>query len=81
MMMRRLLLAVMLGVFVGFALAVAPPSISTEAKLSLMPMTTVDEQSRNQFTAPVPSRLEFILFALVAGIIVAAPVFALAKRR
>jgi len=78
--MRRLLLAVVLGIFLGFGVAVAPPSISTESKV-YMPMTAVDEHGRNQLAAPVSSRLEFVAFALLAGIVAATPVFVLARRR
>jgi len=80
MMMRRLVMAVVLGIILGVGIAVAPSSISSEGKANPL-MTTSGAQQR--FEAGTSPWLQFqpILLGLFAGLVLAVSVFLLAGRR
>lgn len=81
MMMRRLWLAVALGAILGFGMSILPSPTSSPDGLK-MPLTPVVTQARFQAVyTPVPSQLQLLLLGLAAGIVVAVPVFLIAKRR
>jgi hypothetical protein len=80
MMMRRLVMAVVLGIILGVGIAVAPSSPSLGGKANLL---TTSPGAQRGFEAGTSPWLQFqpILLGLLAGLVLAVPVFLLARRR
>ena len=80
MMMRRLWLAIVLGVILGLGIAAVPGTIVSDQKTNLQPATLAAQRTSGSNVSPW---FEFqpILWGLLAGIVFAFPVFWLAKRR
>ena len=80
--MTRLWLAAVLGIIVGLGLALAPMAPSTSVMKGALPDTLREEQTQlAATTAPSPPAIQFVVLALLIGVIVAAPFFFVAKRR
>jgi hypothetical protein len=79
-MLRRLWLAVVLGVLLGFGIAVVPSSINSAKRVSPMQLTS-GMQYQFEASASPSLQLQLILVALFAGLAIAVPIFLLAKRR
>jgi hypothetical protein len=79
-MIRRLGLAVVLGVILGLGMTVVPSSIDSTKSASPMQLTA-GAQSRLEATASPWSPLQPVLVGLFAGLVLAVLVFLLAKRR
>jgi hypothetical protein len=80
MMMRRLWLAVALGVILGFGVTVIPSSIGPEQKTNPL-MVTSGAQPRLEASIPSFSQIQLVLVAVLAGLVLAVLVFLIAKRR
>jgi ABC-type enterobactin transport system permease subunit len=79
-MMRWLMIAVVLGAFLGLGIAVIPSSISSNEQAGLL-MTTAGSQPRATVSPSLWPEFQLISLGLLAGLILALPVFLLAKRR
>jgi hypothetical protein len=79
-MIRRLGLAVVLGVILGLGMTVVPSSIDSTKSASPMQLT-VGAQSRLEVAASPWSPLQPVLVGLFTGLVLAVLVFLLAKRR
>lgn len=79
-MMRRLLIAVVLGVVLGLGIAVVPSSISSKEQAGVL-MTTPGSQPRVAASPSPWPEFQLITLGLLAGLILALPVFLLARRR
>lgn len=79
-MMRRLWLAVVLGVILGLGVTVVPSSIDSAKRANPMQLTS-GIQYNFVATASPWSQLQPILVGLFAGLVLAVPMFLLAKRR
>jgi len=81
-MMRRIWLAVLLGVILGLGVTVIPSSTSsTSAKPMLVTAGTAERQPPLATTTSSWLPLQFLLVGLLAGLALAAPVFILMKYR
>jgi len=80
MMMRRLWLAVALGVILGLGVTVIPSSIGPAERTNPV-MVTSGAQPRVGASIPPFLQAQLILLAVLAGLVLAVPVFLLAKRR
>jgi hypothetical protein len=80
MMMKRLWLALVLGVILGLGITAVPGTIVSEQKANLQPATLAAQHTAGASTPPWFQFL-FILLGLIAGVVIALPVFFLAKRR
>ncbi len=79
MMMKRLWLAVVLGGILGLGIAVVPGSIAPEQKTSVQPATLASQLAASSISPSL--QFQSILWGLLAGVIVAFPVFVLVRRR
>jgi hypothetical protein len=82
-MMRRLWLALVLGVILGLGITAVPGAIVSEQKANLQnpqPATLAAQRTSGASFSPW-FQFQSILWGLLAGIIVAFPVLLLAKRR
>ena len=79
-MMRRLLIALVLGVVLGLGIAVGPSSISSKEQAGVL-MTTPGSQPRVAASPSPWPEFQLIALGLLVGLILALPVFLLAKRR
>ena len=79
-MMRRLWLALVLGVILGLGITAVPGTIVSEQKTNLQPATLATQRASGPSVSPW-FQFQSILLGLLAGIIVAFPVFLLAKSR
>lgn len=80
MMMRRLWLALVLGVILGLGITAVPGTIVSEQKANLQPATLAAQRTSGASVSPW-FQFQSILWGLLAGIILAFPVFLLAKSR
>ena len=87
-MMRRLWLAVVLGVILGVAVSAFPSQTVLQQQrplnMPLVPITATGptlQPPRFQTVQPPSSQLRTLLVGLVAGLVVALPAFLIAKRR
>lgn len=80
MVMRRVWLAAVLGVVVGFGIAVFPTSIGSEEK-AMLPLTAMNQPQGVQAATPPSQQLMYLLVGLIVGVVVATPVFLLTKSR
>ena len=80
MMMRRIWLAAVLGVIIGIGTTAFPGSIGSQDK-SMVPLTALNQPQRFEAVTKSSQHLQFILLALIAGLVVAGPVFLLAKSK
>jgi len=76
-------LAVVLGVILGLGIVAIPkPTVTPEVTEGLrVPLTPVVRQAGVAAPSPMLSQIELLLVGLAAGIVVAVPVFLIAKRR
>jgi hypothetical protein len=79
-MMRRLMIAVVLGVVLGLGIAVVPSSINSKEQAPLL-MTTAGSQPRVAANPSSWPELQLITLGLLVGLVLGLPVFLLAKRR
>lgn len=81
--MTRLWLAAILGVLLGVGVAYAPSiQIASPASTLNFPMQPIEVQRKNvQPVNPARSDSQLAFISLLAGIIIAAPVFLITKRR
>jgi hypothetical protein len=79
-MIRRLWLAVLLGVILGMGITVVPSSIESAKTVSPMQLTS-GIQYRVVAGASPWMQLQAILVGLFAGLVLGVPAFLLAKRR
>jgi formate/nitrite transporter FocA (FNT family) len=80
MMMKRLWLAVVLGGILGLGITVVPGSIAPEQKTNVQPATLASQLAAGRSISH-SFQFQSILWGLVAGVIVAFPVFMLVRRR
>jgi formate/nitrite transporter FocA (FNT family) len=80
MMMKRLWLAVVLGGILGLGITVVPGSIAPEQKTNVQPATLASQLAAGRSISP-SFQFQSILWGLVAGVLVAFPVFMLVRRR
>lgn len=80
MMMRRLWLAVVLGVILGLGATAAPSSIGSEEKVNVPLVTSGTQRTFETILSPW-MQFQFVLLGLLAGLVVAVPVFLLIKHR
>jgi len=78
--MRRLWLAVVLGVILGLGTTLIPDSVGSGAKPSAL-MSTMGAQRTFEVSTSASSQFEWVLIGLLLGLVVAVPVFGLARRR
>jgi len=78
-MMRRLWLAVLLGVILGAGIAVVPSSIESAKTVSPMQLTSGIQYRVTASVSPW-LQLQPILVGLLAGLLLSVPLFLLAKR-
>jgi len=79
MIMRRIWLAAVLGVIFGLGIAAFPTSIGSQEK-AMLPLTALNQPQRFEAAGPLEP-IQYILLGLIAGVIVATPVFLLTKSR
>jgi hypothetical protein len=79
-MMRRFWLAVALGVILGLGVTVIPSSIGPQERANPL-MITSGTQPRFGASTPSFLQVQLVLLAVLAGLVLAVPVFLLAKRR
>ncbi|HYB67141.1 MAG TPA: hypothetical protein VEC43_02340 [Candidatus Acidoferrales bacterium] len=80
-MKKRVWLAASLGILLGLALAYAPPVSTITAPKTVLFM---QQAARPNVAAPSPqppSEVLAVLIALVVGLLIAVPAFAIAKRQ
>lgn len=80
MMMRRIWLAAVLGIIIGLGIAAFPGSIGSQEK-SMVPLTALNQPQRFEAVASSSQQLQFIFLGLIVGLVVAAPIFLLAKSK
>ena len=80
-MKKRIWLAASLGILLGLALAYSPPvSTVTAPKTALFMQQAAQPNAASPSPQP-PSEVLTVLIALAAGLLIAVPAFAIAKRR
>jgi hypothetical protein len=78
--MKKVWLAVVLGVILGLGMGVLPAPTSSPEGLR-MPLTPVTQTAGFAARSPLLSQLQLLLVGLAAGFVVAVPVFLIARRR
>lgn len=78
--MRKLWLAVVLGVILGLGASVIPNSAGPVAEPSVL-MSTLGAQRTSEVSPSATSPLELLLSGLLIGLVIAIPVLVLARRR
>ena len=73
-------MAAMLGIIIGLVITAFPGSIGSQEK-SMVPLTALNQPQKFGDVAKSSQQLQFILLALIVGIVVAGPVFLLAKSK
>jgi formate/nitrite transporter FocA (FNT family) len=81
--LRRVWLAAVLGVIIGLGIAVSSRPMASQEK-TMLQLTGVDQPqpARLEVTSQAANDpLQYVLLGILAGIIVAMPVFVLSRRR
>jgi uncharacterized membrane-anchored protein YhcB (DUF1043 family) len=80
-MMQRIWLAALLGIVLGIGLAVAPhPTLPSQPQV-FMQSNPVAGRLNPTTAKPANQSAQYVLFALIAGLVLGTPFFFLAKRR
>jgi len=77
-MMRRVWLAVVLGIIIG--IAVTPHPAGSQEK-TMLQLTGAAQPARFETTSQQADPLQYLLIGLLAAIVLATPVFVLSRRR
>ena len=80
-MKKRIWLAASLGLLLGLALAYAPPASTITAPKPELFMQQAGQPNVALPRPQSPSEVLAVLIALVAGLLIAIPAFAIARRR
>jgi formate/nitrite transporter FocA (FNT family) len=81
--LRRVWLAAVLGVIIGLGIAMSPRPMASQEK-TMLQLTGVDQPQPARLEATSQAAtdpLQYVLLGILAGIIVAMPVFVLSRRR
>jgi len=78
-MLRKLLLAVVLGVVLGAGITFVPSSIDSASRANPMQLTPGVQYKVAPYVSPW-LQIQPILVGLIAGLVIAVPMFLLAKR-
>lgn len=79
-MMRRVWLAAVLGVIIGLGIAFSPALVGPERK-DMLQLTGVSQPARIEATSQSTDELQYLLPAIIMGILVATPLFLVIRRR
>lgn len=76
--MRRFWLAALLGIIIGLGIALSPTSIGPQEK-AMLQLTGENQPARYAATSEPTN--QYLLLAILLGIVVATPVFLVVRRR
>jgi ABC-type dipeptide/oligopeptide/nickel transport system permease component len=80
-MKRRIVLAAVLGVVLGVAVGYSPSVQPTAAPRTLLMQQVSQPNVASPLSQAAPNSLPLLLIALIAGLVIAGPVFIVAKHK